>query len=434
MCGFTITKNKIKNLIKHRGTEQYETVFNGWYINFMSLPLSSNKTGITQPLLVKNHLLVFNGEIFNYKDLSKNCRSDLHYIYDLFNKLGSIDDFYNESIKWDGFWSFCIINQKGEVFSFTDPLGKKQLYYSIDGISSEIKPLLKSDYYYLDYTEKQFGTLATNFTTVERFLPGFLYKYTFQFRKPSLIKKQKYFTKTTTGNLYDLIDKSVTDRLHNKIDGISLLLSGGLDSNIILHHVLKQTKEIDIVSYLGSESELVKEICDANSIEVKFVNPNEEFLNDAVCSYEHSLDFGSLLPNYQLFKNCSNSIILTGDGSDEFFGGYQRNTVLDTWDYDVFFELPYYHNIRLDRCSMAFTKEARSPLMSNPLVSLARNIKWKDRINKKILRETYKEYLPDIIIKGEKKPLRHKENKEYNKTLVKKIHQKQFGSNNFKNK
>jgi len=172
--------------------------------------------------------------------------------------------------------------------------------------------------------------------------------------------------------------------------------------------------ELDIVSNICNDLNIIPTI-----IKDEF---NAEDLHSAVYHYEYSLDLGSLMPNYLLFKNCKNSLVLTGDGSDELFSGYERSKYSDTWEFDVFKELPYYHNIRLDRMSMLFTKEARNPLMSLPLLRYSRFQNRLDMVGKRHLRELYKNILPDYIINGKKLPLRYKHDKEYNIQLIKSKH------------
>ena len=278
--------------------------------------------------------------------------------------------------------------------------------------------------YYQSYTEKNFGTFNTNFVNIKRVLPGKLYKYFIRNNLAEQILGLNYIFKETESDLYNIIDQSVKDRLENRYDDVSLLLSGGLDSNIVLHHLLKYKKNIDIVSIENKEKDTVNKIQNDYSLSINYIKDyyTKNDLNKAIYYYEHSLDYGSLMPNYLLFENCKNSLVLTGDGADELFSGYNRALKKDTWRYDVFMELPYYHNIRIDRMSMMFTKEARSPLMSLPLFRYSFFINWEKRKGKKILRERYKNILPDYIISGKKNPLRYKGDKQYNIELINKTH------------
>lgn len=425
MCGYTITKNEILNLTEHRGLTFVFKKTNYWNIWFNSLPLSSNGTRLEQPLKGKDFYLLFNGEIFNYKELERGVFSDLDYLYKLVVRKGMNQlELYNESLKWDGFWSISIIKDNGDVFLFTDPLGKKQLYHSQDGISSEIKPLLVSEMpLILPYNEKSFHTSQTPFQGIYRVLPGVLYCYKPKNQMAYAEGKLIYLNKSYQAkeSLVDLISSSLRRRLENRIDGVTLLLSGGLDSSILLHHLCSYTKDFEILTIENGETEIVDELCRKYQMPYRMISSEitEEELTDAVHSYEHPLDYGSLIPNYLLFKESTNRVILTGDGADEFFGGYNRNLKNDTWDYDVHYELPYYHNIRLDRLSMAFTKEVRSPLMSMPLYHFCRFIPYHLRMDKIYLRNAYRGLLPDFIINGNKIPLRHKNDKAYNQNLIK---------------
>lgn len=420
MCGFVIYKDQTYGSISHRGSTEKNDSIGGWCIKFHSLPLSSNNTNIEQPISTKYGTLLFNGEIFNYEDLQKkNYPSDLHYLRDCFIRLkGDMVRIQQESVRWDGFWSIALIRPNGNVEFFTDWLGKKQLYYSKEGIASEIKPILPLDFEVMPYTDKSFGQCSTPFREVSRSIPGKLYKYEINLNTAyrSTTNNVNYWDLPSHADVYQIIDRSVKQRMENRLDGVSLLLSGGLDSNIILHHALQSTRDIEIISIYNNEEEALNVSIEHHNVEVKriAIDKSEQTLSKAMMHYEHPLDYGSLVPGWTLFGNCNNSLVLTGDGSDELFGGYKRSQERDTYEYDML-ELMYYHNIRLDRLSMAFTKEARSPLMSMPLARMSRVLPRGKRTNKSILRDIYGTVLPKEIVRQKKVPLRMDSNKELNR-------------------
>jgi asparagine synthase (glutamine-hydrolysing) len=428
MCGFTITKTPIPNLIKHRGVTEQNVEFNNWFINFNSLPLSSHGTNISQPVKTPRGYFVFNGEIFNYSSMKGKFRSDLHYLESLFRN-DDIITVYEESVKWDGFWSIAYISNDS-IWFFTDWLGKKQLYYSSNGISSEIKPLLDNNDL-MPYNDSVYETSNTPFSGIGRVMPGSLYRYTITNNLPNKsvnFGKLYWQTKYSISDIPMLIERSVNDRIENRMDGVSLLLSGGLDSNIILHHL--KGKNVDVISIDNDERETVEIVANSSNLNVRFVDYNEEYdINEIVKAYEHPLDYGSLIPNYILFGKANNHLVLTGDGSDELFGGYRRNLESDTRAYDLA-ELMYYHNVRLDRMSMIHTKEVRSPLMSMDLARVSKYLPYEVRKNKSVLREIYKDLLPKEVINGTKKPLRKDGDKQSNLDLVSKTFNSIFNQNN----
>lgn len=421
MCGIQITKKQTDNGIKHRGVEHYAGKYKKWYYNFSSLPLSSHEKGIVQPIKTKNAIVLFNGEIFNYKSFG-NYRSDLHYLKDLFDKDLFTKRFYSEYKKWDGFWSICYI--KNSVIFFTDPLGKKQLYFSKDGICSEIKPIKGNS---LIMPQPLFGTSTTKFQNVLRALPGHFYRYEYDFNLAYRITHdvQSYVGQRSLSNdLYDLIDKSVKLRAETSYGKLGLLFSGGLDSSIIAYHLNKNKIPFTAISIDNDEKERCEKMSSYFGFDVDYISKEltEEEQVKAFKYYEHELDLGSVLPQYKLFKRCKELglyTVLTGDGADELFGGYTRAAKENTYDYDVFMELPYYHHVRIDRCSMAHTVECRNPFLATDIINFSSKLVQPERTGKKILKDIYREKIP--FVDSIKKPLRPTGDKDYNINHGKKL-------------
>jgi asparagine synthase (glutamine-hydrolysing) len=422
MCGIQITKTKLSNGISHRGIEHFNGSCYDWYYNFSSLPLSSFKTGLVQPVKTSIGYLFFNGEIFNYKEFG-NYKSDLDYLVKLFNK--GWTQINKEIYKWDGFWAICLVDIKGITF-FTDPLGKKQLYYSKIGICSEIYPINTNQ----GFQEYEMGTDSTNFIGVQRAMPGCFYFYANNTNRPHSDSRYFKFNLRQTDlelDFYRLMENSILTRSVNSIGQISLLFSGGLDSSILAYHLTKLNIPFKAISIENEESQQAMKIADEIGFSINWVELDISKISNAVKSYSLDLDYGSLLPNYLLFeksKQLGCPVSLSGDGADELFGGYKRNLDKDTQQYDIFTELPYYHLIRLDKTSMAHTVENRNPFLSRDLISYSLNLKWGERRNKQHLRDLYVNKIQNLT--NDKKPLRYIKNKQENINLIKKQFNHEF--------
>ena len=99
----------------------------------------------------KQFCIIFNGEIYNYRELKKelvsenitfNTESDTEVILNGYIKYG-----FNYFKKLRGFFSFCILDRKKQnIILSRDQFGKKPLYYSLINsefiFSSEISPII----------------------------------------------------------------------------------------------------------------------------------------------------------------------------------------------------------------------------------------------------------------------------------------------------
>lgn len=482
MCGilFSIKReNKVDfesrlNLISHRGIET--KVLSHVYDSFLGhvrLPLQTEiNDEYEQPVEIgKNSYLLYNGEIFNYHTFG-DFENDVDYLKNLFSDLDGlntnllsekiVDLVERESPKWDGFWAICLVFEN-RVFCFTDPLGKKQLYYNREiGISSEIKPILDPQKYlvnvpyckesYLDsnsndrsyrmgkiwnragiildsVSNEDYTPYLTPFLSVKRLVPGDIYGFTFfEEDKEKLIYNSKsygnrslhpvllhqclysrHFEKKTSNDLRSIIRESISNRLINKLDNNSFLLSGGLDSTIILHESvsLENIGSSNFVFIENDEDSKYIDLLEREyGINVNRVSLEEDL--DYLFWYESPIDMGSVKKQFQLFKSIpsNSSVVITGDGSDELFGGYRRSKNNDTQIEDVYGELSYYHLPRIDRASMRYTKECRNPFLSKGVINFAMSLPWESRIDKIYLKSLYKGHIPDEILTRKKTPLR----------------------------
>jgi len=440
MCGILITKNKIKReLIAHRGIIS-NNVYDGnneLYLIHSLLPFQTDiKNGIQpKPLFDENHtFLLYNGEIFNYP---KEYKSDTEYLVSFFKKYNTFDQIISrESLAeinmWDGFWSIVIYNGKeNNIICFNDPLGKKQLYYNTIGeLSSEIKPLIKSDYsfdriYFSQIKKWGYNTnQRTPFSEIKRIPNNTICKYNFDGLKHHLIMSYFHDYYNFNMNLESSRDKikydireSINRRLISKTYPISCLVSGGLDSSIIAYHLNNLADNIRYFTIENLDDEKYVNILEKElHIDIERLSIGQYYdLGKILYANETPVDLGSVVPQYMLMnavKNKNYKLCLTGDGADELFGGYKRMNSYNSQLSDIFDELTYYHLPRLDKLSMNFTIELRSPFLGHEVVKDALGLHYSDLRNKWTLREIYKDMIHPDIVNRNKVALKYKKLRE----------------------
>jgi len=413
MCGiFLGPERSYKGQIKHRGILTRKKVIRGLDVIHEHLPIQGSKLDhsiLSSPEVV----MLFNGELF-----SDEFDNDLDLLRAEIKNWHGIDHFVNRIKEIDGFYSFIIMERQGDrIWAFTDPLGKKQLYFG-GRIASELRAFKR------DLNEKaltdiiKFGYLTSDETVkkgVYRIKTNRVYEFDYRFNLTHVGEEYYEFTRPL-GSLYQIIDKAVKNRLKGH-ESISLLLSGGLDSSIIYHHAKKYT---EIKTYcVDNENDLnMARLVDPN-VEAISVGRSEEALE----AMEMPYDLGSMYPQFELMKAVPTTVVLTGDGADEVFGGYKRQHEYDAQLSDVFTEIPFYHTIRLDRMSMWFTKELRSPFLALDVVGYGLSLPHSDRVDKAALRAEYQPHLPTEIVARPKEALkiteiRNGDQIQYRKGLV----------------
>ena len=131
--------NKALEFMSHRGRDFRKIVKNKEAIFGFNRLAIENINKNVQPLKKNDKLFVFNGEIYNYKELIKkydlNVFTEIEVIASLWERFGV--DFEK---KLDGMFAIAIFDKK--LFLFRDEFGKKPLFFTKNAFSSDIKPLL----------------------------------------------------------------------------------------------------------------------------------------------------------------------------------------------------------------------------------------------------------------------------------------------------
>jgi len=441
MCGIHLAYNCDQfKTIRHRGIEHRV-----YYVEDILMQACHSRLPIqtlegddnSQPIIYDDgSVLMFNGEVFNFPE-KYDC--DIQYLKSFFaerntfDKLTSIESI-DEIKKWDGFWSIVYIGmQDKSVTTFTDPLGKKQLYINQTGeISSEIKSLIPDEFdidpIFISSVRKWGYNKddRTPYQGIRRLIPNNIYSFPFARVgvNPKKFRVYKeyydffgYYFVDPKEALFELLKDSVDNRLITKKYPIAMLLSGGLDSTIITYFLEKVFgANVKYYSIRNQEDDEHVKICqDYFGIEVKFLeydmHSDQELIDQIYYMNDYPIDLGSVVPQWHLFKAIANQtdckIVISGDGADEMFGGYRRINEYDSQGSDLFEELTYYHLPRLDRMSMAHTLELRSPFLRHELAQLAVGLPFEQRKNKAILKETFKGEIPDQVIYRKKLPLKN---------------------------
>ena len=353
----------ITNILKNRGPNNTGTYcINNNHFGHTRLSIIDLKDAANQPMIFDNIILVFNGEIYNYKELIKEhsliCEtsSDSEVIIRLYLKYG-----YKFLNKLNGAFSFCIYDIKQDLyFCARDRYGKKPFYfYNKENkfiFSSLIKPIIKAIGYtpslnkvalsqYLQY----FVPIGDNtfYNDIKKLEPSSYLIY-----KNNKLSIKKYYKINTNKTIFDenealvkieqTLLKSVEQRLVSDVE-VGSLLSGGIDSSLISSIYSKlSNKKIQTFS-IGYEThtkyselpyaKLLSKHINSNHHEIKLSKQN--FINsfeDVLDSMEEPHADPASIPLHYLCKHIKKSgikTVLSGEGSDEIFLGYDNYAKFD---------------------------------------------------------------------------------------------------------
>jgi len=348
----------IVNILKNRGPDNTSLYnINNNYFAHTRLKIVDLSSNANQPMLINDIVLVFNGEIYNYKDLiikyNLNCitSSDSEVIIRLYEKFEF--EFLN---KLNGAFSFCIYDIKKDLYFIAkDRYSKKPLYYYKSENKFVFSSLIKAIIKYIGFTPKLNKVALAQY--LQYFTP--IYGNTFYTNikkleaasyiiyKNNKLEIKKYYKISTKKTIFsedealkkieNTLLKSVEQRLLCDVE-VACLLSGGIDSSLISSMYSKiSNKQIQTFSIGYEKYDKYSELPYAKKIALHINSKHHEIkLNqkdfissifNVLDSLEEphgdaaaiSLDYLCKYINSQGIKT-----VFSGEGSDEIFLGYDN--------------------------------------------------------------------------------------------------------------
>jgi asparagine synthase (glutamine-hydrolysing) len=361
MCGIFLhnikndnVSRKINNLLLHRGPDFQNFIkYQDFTIGHNLLTIRGDLENSIQPRVTRSnrYIFAFNGQVYNTKEICTSYNIDQQNNLDTAILADLIDIKGRDFISCiDGMFAIILIDTKtNKVFCYRDNSGQKPLYYYFSNkkifISSEINPIayfLKKE---LLLNADDDGILEgltygyntgrnTIFKDIKKILPG----EELSFGNNEDKKLRNFAPNYSFNNLTipESIEFTVKKHLQTK-QKIGINLSGGLDSNIILYEALKFHPKISAFSTKFETSEKkynldfqsAKQI--ASDYQISFYETNiskKNYIDNFVESFEkiEEPNFNINNPAYYInYKNQSKlsfRSILSGDGGDEIFVGY----------------------------------------------------------------------------------------------------------------
>jgi asparagine synthase (glutamine-hydrolysing) len=299
--------------------------------------------------------VVQNGEIYNYRQIRAELerqghifktQSDTEIIVHAYEEYG--DDCVE---RFNGMFAIAVWDSRRQrLFLARDRLGIKPLFYWVDHgklvFASELKAVIaypevprQIDLTALD----QFLSLEyipgprTIFKNIHKLQPG----HTLVFEQ-ELLQLSQYWDvpynpiiddeQTCTARLAELIEEAVRNHLVSDVP-LGAFLSGGIDSSTVVGLMSRHTTEPVQTFSIGFEEDSYNELPYAQAVAEHFgTNHRFEVLNPDIASLAEKLikhqdepfTDTSIFPTFLVSQLASNSVkvILSGDGGDELFAGY----------------------------------------------------------------------------------------------------------------
>ncbi|MGW1061536.1 asparagine synthetase B family protein [Micromonospora rubida] len=372
-------------------------------------------------------LLCHNGEIFNHHEL----RAELTRLGHPFRSESDTEVLLAAFLAWGedavrrlrGEYAFVVVERAtGRAYLARDPIGVKPLYWSrVPGclhLASEVKALVGHGAPVCEVPPGHHGWAE----------PG------------GDVRLGPYVDLLTLGEGLPMVNDpdeaallvraALTDSIRMRVDTdlpLGVVLSGGLDSSLALVHAhqmhpdcvavtvgVPESPDVAYARRLAADLGVPHEVVELRPRDVRLADVREAIRISELTEYGDIINAVVSVPIFRRLRELGVRVVLTGDGSDELFGGY-----------------PMYHQVgperarrlflhrirnlcrtelqRVDRASMGHGVEARVPFLDLSVVELAMRLplelKLREGREKWIVRRAFADVLPDYVLRRPKNPM-----------------------------
>src|SRR5918912_1279809 len=305
--------------------------------------------------------IVFNGEIYNYRDLQRELEARGHKFQtnsDTESIVHAYEEYGEACVKYlRGMFAFALWDERRQKLSIArDRAGKKPLYYTETAqgtfvFGSELKSLLQHPQVPREIDREALDAYLTFgyvpdplsiFRGVRKLPPGHQLMledgklcveqyWDFAYETPTLetSREEDYLEE-----LRALLDESVHMHLVSDVP-LGAFLSGGIDSSTVVGLMARHTRQPVKTFSIGFHEDSFNELKYARVAAKHFGTDHHEFIvTPEICDVVDELAWhfdepfadSSAIPTYVVSKLARQhvTVVLSGDGGDELFAGYTR--------------------------------------------------------------------------------------------------------------
>ena len=352
----------MNDAIRHRGPDGEGFHFEpGLAFGHRRLAIIDLQTG-AQPMFTEGRriAIVFNGEIYNYRELRETLRRHGH----VFHTRSDTEVILRAWVQWGrncverlhGMFAFALWDGREEtLFMARDRLGEKPLHYASlpdgslifgselkaltvhPGLPRKLDPCAIDDFFAFGYINDP----RTIYESVKKLEAG----HTLTLRRGGTLSLARYWEPSPVQRFDGGLEESARDlreRLAAAVESqlvadvpVGAFLSGGVDSSAVAAMMARVAPEAVSCFTIGFDEPQVDERAYASAVASRYGLRQfvETVRGDDMASvaalpgiFDEPFGDSSSLPTYRLAKLARRTVkvALSGDGGDELFAGYSR--------------------------------------------------------------------------------------------------------------